>query len=145
MRFTSVDHGLQLRVGEQAVAQDGGGQLRAVGGFWGRDRGHGRGLHQLGRVWNRAGDGDRLQAEGLVDRIREARGTIVLAHLAQGVGEVFGFDLSDGLRGLGRRSRARYADGLARRWGRVSREEGRTALTCRCGLIQLESAAELRR
>ena len=82
---------------------------------------------------------DRLQAEGLVDRIRQARGIIVLAHLAQGVGEVFGLDLSDGLRGLGRRSRARYADGLARGGGRVSREEGRTALTCRCGLIQLET------
>ena len=65
--------------------------------------------------------------------------------LAQGVGEIFGLDLSDGLRGLGCRSRARYADGLARGGGRVSREEGRTALTCRCGLIQTQSAAELRR
>ena len=87
----------------------------------------------------RPGDVDRLQAEGLINGIRQARSIIVVAPLAQGVGEVFGLDLSDGLRGLGRRSRARYADGLARGWGRVSREEGRTALTCFCGLIRLKA------
>ncbi len=90
-------------------------------------------------MWDRAGDIDRLQAEGLINGIRQVRGIIVLAHLAQGVGEVFGLDPSVGLRGLGRRSRARYADGLAREGGRVSREEGRTALTCRCGLIRLKA------
>jgi hypothetical protein len=99
MRFTRVDHGLQLRVGQQAIAQDGSGQFRAVGRFWGRDRGHGRRLHQLGRVRFRAGDVDRLQAEGLVDRIRQARSIIVVAPLAQGVGEVFGLDLSDACAG----------------------------------------------
>jgi hypothetical protein len=69
MRFARVDHCLELRVGEKAIAQHGSGQLRAVAGFWGRDRGHGRRLHQLRRMRNRAGDGDRLEGEGLVDRV----------------------------------------------------------------------------
>lgn len=61
----------------------------------------------------RPGDVNRLQPEGLINRIRESRGIIVLAHLAQGVGEIFSLDRRDGLRGLDDRSRARNADGLA--------------------------------
>jgi hypothetical protein len=93
MRLTRVDHGLELRVGQQAVAQDGGREFRAVGGFRGRNGRHGRRLHELGRVRCRAGDVDRLQAEGLINGIRQARADPALGRIPQGVGEVCGLDL----------------------------------------------------
>ena len=99
VRLARVDHGLQLRVGQQTVVQNGGGQLGAIGRFGRCDRGHGRRLHQLGRVRCGAGDVDRLQPEGLINGIRQARAGPVLGCIAQGIGEVCGLDLWSGVGG----------------------------------------------
>ena len=69
MRLARVDHGLKLRVGQKAIAQDDGWKLGPVAGFRRSDRSHGRRLHQLGRVRFRSGNVDRLQAEGLINGI----------------------------------------------------------------------------
>lgn len=95
MGFARVDHGLKLRVGEQTVARHGGREFGAVGGFQGRNGRHRRRLHQLGRVRGRPGDVDRLQPEGLVNRIRQTRGAEIVRCLAQSVGEVFGIRRGD--------------------------------------------------
>ena len=143
MRLTGIDHRLELRVRQKAVLQDGGGQPGAVAGFWWCDRGHGRRLHQFGRVRFRPGDVDRLQAEGLVNRVGKARTCVVLGCITQRVGQFLGLDLCSGLIGLGRRGRARCADGRARGAGRISREEGGGAICSRYVRVQRKARGDM--
>ena len=67
MGFAGIDHCLQLGIG-QAMA-DVSRQHGPIGRLRRRDRGHGRRLHQLCRVWYGTRNLDRLQAVFFVDRI----------------------------------------------------------------------------
>ena len=67
VRQAGIDHCLQLGV-RQALA-DVRRQHGPIGRSRRRDRGHGSGLHQLGRMRQSAGNLDRLQAVFFVDRI----------------------------------------------------------------------------
>ena len=91
----------------------------------------------------RAGDVDGLQAEGLVDRVRKARGIGFLSRIALRIGQIFSLDLCTGLVGLDRRGRARCAGGCARGAGRISREGGSVALPGWCDLRQREAWGDM--
>ena len=73
MRLAGVDHRLELGVGEEAVADEVDRQPRPIARLRRRDRGHGGGLHQLGRVRLGSENLDRLEPIFLIDRIAEER------------------------------------------------------------------------
>ena len=74
MRLAGIDDALELGVRQDAVRDDIGWQMRPIGRLWRRDRGHRRGLHELGRMRLRAGNADRLQCVGLIKRIGDLAG-----------------------------------------------------------------------
>ena len=143
MRLPRVDDGLELRVGQQAVAQDGRGQLGAVRGFRRCDRGHGRRLHKLGRVRCGVWDVDSLQTEGLVDLVGQPCGVFFLGGVAESVVQFVGLNRCFRCRRFGPRGRARSADGFACGGGRTSQEEGTVAQTRIYGLLHLETRRNL--
>ena len=61
MRLAGIDDALELRVRQEAVRDDIGRQMRPVGWLWRRDGGHGRRLHEPGRMRLRTRNADRLQ------------------------------------------------------------------------------------
>ena len=69
MGLARLDDALKLRVGQQAVADEGSRQMRAIAWLGRSDRGHRRRLHQLGRMSFCAGNLYRLQRVFLVERI----------------------------------------------------------------------------
>ncbi len=72
MGLAGVDDALKLRVGQQAVADEGSRQMRSIARLRRRDRGHRRRLHQLGRMSFCAGNADRLKRVFLIERIGDA-------------------------------------------------------------------------
>ncbi len=71
MGFAGIDDAFELGVRQQAVRDEIRRQMRAVARLGRRDRGHGRRLHQLGRMRLRAGNTDRLKRVFLIKRIGE--------------------------------------------------------------------------
>ncbi len=69
MGIASIDDAFELWSREEAILDEGLRQNRAVGRHGRRDRGHGGGLHQRGRMFRRAVDPDPLKVIGLVDRV----------------------------------------------------------------------------
>ena len=61
VRFAGIDDGFELGIGQQAVC-DVCLAARPVAGLGRRDRGHGRRLHQFGRMGLEPGMTDRLQS-----------------------------------------------------------------------------------
>ena len=143
MRLARVDHCLELGVRKEAIAQNGSGQFGTIGGFGGRNGRHGRRLHQLGRVRGRAGDVDRLQAEGLVDCIGQARSAKVVRRFAQGVDKVLSIRRGHMSIGLRRRRCTRFPSRGARRTDRNSREGGRGAGSSDIACIKREARGDL--
>ena len=72
MRLAGIDHALTLGVGEEPLRDDARRKMRAVGRFGRRDRGHGRRLHETGRMRARARYPDRLQRIGFIERVGDA-------------------------------------------------------------------------
>ena len=69
MRLAGIDDALKLRVGQQTVGDDVGRKVRPIGRLRRRHRRHGRGLDQLGGMWLRAGNADRLKCIFFVKRL----------------------------------------------------------------------------
>ena len=69
MGFTGVDDGFELGIGQEAIGDDVAGQMRPVARLGRGDGGHGRRLHQLGRMSLRAGNTDRLQSVFFIKRL----------------------------------------------------------------------------
>jgi hypothetical protein len=76
MRLAGIDDTLELRVREDAGREQAQRQMRAVGGAGRGDRGHRGRLHELGRVWQRVRDPDRLQRIAFVKAGRKANGCV---------------------------------------------------------------------
>ena len=69
MGLAGIDHAFELSVGQQAVGNDGGRQMRPIAGFRRRDRGHGGRLHQPRRMRRRSGNTDRLKSVSFIERL----------------------------------------------------------------------------
>ena len=69
MRLAGIDDAFELGVRQQAVGDNVRRQMRPIGRLGRRDRGHRRGLDELGRMRLRAGNTDRLQAIFFIERI----------------------------------------------------------------------------
>ena len=69
MGLAGIDHAFELSVGQQAVGDDGGRQMRPIAGFRRRDRGHGGRLHQPRRMRRRSGNTDRLKSVSFIERL----------------------------------------------------------------------------
>ncbi len=67
LRLASVDHGLDLSVGQQPLLHDVGRQERAIGRGRRRHRRHGAGFHQRGGVWTAPLQGQAADPVGLVE------------------------------------------------------------------------------
>ncbi len=108
--LAGIDHRLELGVRQHAIGDEAGGQTRPIAGLGRCDRGHRRGLHQLGRMGLRAGNTDRLEAILLVDRLAQAS-ALGRRPIGRLIGEIDGLGVGD--RRLGRprcdRTRARAA------------------------------------
>ncbi len=72
MRLAGIDHAFKLGVGEEALANDTRGKMRAIGRLGRRDRGHGRRLHETGRMRAGARYPDRLKRMGFIERVGDA-------------------------------------------------------------------------
>ncbi len=68
MGLAGGDHAFELGVGQHAVRDDVGGQMRPIAWLGRCHRRHRRRLHQLGGVNLRAGNTDRLQSVSFVKR-----------------------------------------------------------------------------
>ena len=71
MGLARIDHRLELSIGQALMDVD--GQHWPIGRAGRRNRGHGGGLHQLGRMRLRAGNPQGLQSIFLVDGVRQPR------------------------------------------------------------------------
>ncbi len=69
MGLAGIDHAFELGVGQHAVRDDIGGQVRPIAWLGRRHRRHRRRLHQLGGVSLRAGNTDRLQSVSFIERL----------------------------------------------------------------------------
>ena len=69
MRLAGIDDAFELGVGQQAVTDDGGRQMRPIARHRRCDRGHRRRLHELGGVRLRTGNTDRLQSVFFIKRL----------------------------------------------------------------------------
>ena len=74
MGFAGLDDAFQLGVGQQALGNHLGGQMRPVARLGRRHRRHGGRLHQPGRMRQRARNADRLQRIALIQRLGDAAG-----------------------------------------------------------------------
>ena len=72
MGFAGIDDAFELGVGQQAIGDHIGRQMRPVGGLGRRDRGHRGRLHEPGRMRLRSGNADRLQAVSFIQRLGDA-------------------------------------------------------------------------
>ena len=72
MGLAGIDDAFELGVGQQAVRDDTGGQMRPIARLGRRDRGHRGRLHELGRMRLRAGNADRLQRVAFIERLGDA-------------------------------------------------------------------------
>ena len=72
MGLAGIDDAFELGVGQQAVRDDIGGQVRPIAGLGRRHRRHRRRLHQLGGMRLRAGNTDRLQSVFFIERLGDA-------------------------------------------------------------------------
>ena len=72
MGLAGIDDAFELGVGQEAIGDDVGRQVRPIGRLRRRDRGHRGRLHELGRMRLRTGDADRLQRVCLIERIGQA-------------------------------------------------------------------------
>ena len=91
MGLARLDDALKLRVGQQAVADKGSRQMRAIARLRWSDRGHRRRLHQLGRMSFAAGIFDRLQRVFLIERIGDAAAVDGIFPVDRLIGELDGF------------------------------------------------------
>ena len=140
MRLAGIDDALELRVAEQAVADDGGRQMRTVARLRRRHRRHRRRLNQSRRMRLRAGDADRLEGIPLIERVGDVA-VFGLRPIARLVGKLDGFDRNrsgDRPRALNRGSRRKCAQGCTRRAhagssSRRSRAAARAARSSRAG------------
>ena len=73
MRLAGIDDAFELGVGEQAIAGDGGRQMRPIAGLGRRNRSHCCRLHQAGRMRRRAQDADGLKRVVLIQRVGDVR------------------------------------------------------------------------
>ena len=74
MGFAGLDDAFQLGVGQQALGDHLGRQMRPVAGLGRRHRRHGGRLHEPGRMRHRARNADRLQRIALIQRLGDAAG-----------------------------------------------------------------------
>ena len=72
MGLAGMDDAFELGVGQQAVRDDIGGQMRPIARLGRRHRRHRRRLHQPGGMGLRAGNTDRLQSVFFIKRIGDA-------------------------------------------------------------------------
>ena len=72
MGLAGIDDALELGVGQQAVGDDIGRQMRPVAGLGRRDRGHRGRLHEPGRMRLRSGNTDRLKRVAFIERVGDA-------------------------------------------------------------------------
>ena len=111
MGLAGIDDAFQLRVREQARRDDLRRQMRTIGRLRRRDRGHGGGLHKLGRMGLRAGNADRLQLVFVIERGREhADGGTPVDGL---VGDLDGRGIAARLRRVGSAGQRTDGDGFS--------------------------------
>ena len=72
VRFARIDDALELGVGEQAVGNEIGWQVRPIGGLGWRDRCHGGGLDEPGRMRRQSRNTDRLKCVAFIERLGDA-------------------------------------------------------------------------
>ena len=72
MGLAGIDDAFELGVGQHAVRDDIGGQMRPIARLGRRHRRHRRRLHELGRMRLRAGNTDRLQSVFFIKRLGDA-------------------------------------------------------------------------
>ena len=112
MRLAGIDHAFELGVRQQTLVDDRVRQQGTVGRLRWRDRGHRGRLDQRRRMRLCAGNVDRLECVGLIDRVGEPA-----AFLRHPVAQLVG-------KGCGRRAAGRDRSDRHRPGNRASRPDG---------------------